>query len=69
MLCPQLASAKYIDTWIKFFIHSFIHSFKTNQNKLNVNFLAHNVPKGNYGYLSFNINLEKNVRSSQKEFV
>ena len=24
MLCPQLASAKYIDTWIKFFIHSFI---------------------------------------------
>ena len=27
MLCPQLASAKYIDTWIKFFIHSFIHSF------------------------------------------
>ena len=26
MLCPQLASAKYIDTWIKFFIHSFMHS-------------------------------------------
>ena len=23
MLCPQLASAKYIDTWIKFFINSF----------------------------------------------
>ena len=24
MLYPQLASAKYVDTWIKFFIRSFI---------------------------------------------
>ena len=34
MLCPQLASAKYIDTWIKFFIHSFIHSQSGTSNNL-----------------------------------
>ena len=36
MLCPQLASAKYIDTWIKFIIIIIIIIIKLDNNSMNL---------------------------------